>query len=71
MKKRLDKKDIAFRIFSSVCIFLSVYVFSLLREFTGDPTKKLLTDVLIIFLLVTLNTTVLILYEIIKTKADK
>ena len=33
MKKKIDKNEIAFCIFSSVCIFLSVYVFSLLRQF--------------------------------------
>lgn len=68
MKKKANKKDIAFYIFSSACIFLSVYVFALLRQLTGDPTTKMLTTVLIIFLLVVLNTTVLVLHEIIKGK---
>ena len=68
MKKKVNKKDIAFHIFSSVCIFLSVYVFALLRQLTGDPTTKMLTDILIIFLLVVLNTAVIVLYEIIKDK---
>lgn len=68
MKKKLNKKDIAFHIFSSACIFLSVYVFALLRQLTGDPTTKMLTTVLIIFLLVALNTAVLVLHEIIKGK---
>lgn len=66
MKKKANKKEIAFRIFSSVCILLSVYVFGLLRKLTGDPTTKMFTDILIIFLLVVLNTAVLVLYEIIK-----
>ena len=68
MKKKATKNDIAFHIFSSVCIFLSVYVFALLRQLTGDPTTKMLTTVLIIFLLVVLNTSVLVLHEIIKGK---
>ena len=68
MKKKINKKDIAFHIFSSVCIFLSVYVFALLGRLTGDPTTKMLTDILIIFLLVVLNTAVLVLHEIIKGK---
>ncbi len=68
MKKKTSKKDILFHIFSSLCILLSVYVFSLLRQLTGDPTTKMVTDILIIFLLVVLNTAVLILYEIIKGK---
>lgn len=68
MKKKANKKDIAFHIFSSACIFLSVYVFALLRQLTGDPTTKMLTTVLIIFLLVVLNTSVLVLHEIIKGK---
>ena len=63
MKKKVNKMDIAFNIFSSVCIFLSVYVFALLRKLTGEPTTKLLTDLLIIFLLVVLNTAVLVLHE--------
>ena len=71
MKKKTNKKDVAFRIFSSVCIFLSVYVFSTLRQFTGDPTKKMLTDILIILLLTALNTAVLGFYEIIKNKKKK
>ena len=64
--KKTTKKDTAFYIFSSACSFLSVYVFALLRQLSGDPVMKLLTDILIIFLLVTLNTTVLVLYEIVK-----
>ena len=68
MKKKVNKKDIAFHVFSSVCIFLSVYVFALLGRLTGDPTTKLLTDILVIFLLVVLNTAVLVLHEIIKGK---
>lgn len=63
---KMNKKDILFRIFSTVCILLSVYVFALLRQLTGDPTTKMFTDILIIFLLVVLNTAVLVLYEIIK-----
>ena len=68
MKKKTNKNDIAFRIFSSVCIFLSVYVFALLKQLTGEPATKMLTDILIIFLLVVLNTAVLVLYEIIQGK---
>ena len=68
MKKKVNKKDIGFRIFSIVCILLSVYVFALLRQLTGDPTTKMIADILIIFLLVVLNTAVLVLYEIIKGK---
>ena len=68
MRKKINKKDIVFHIFSSACIFLSVYVFALLRQLTGDPTIKMLTTVLIIFLLVVLNTATLVLHEIIKGK---
>ena len=68
MKKKANKKDFVFYIFSSMCIFLSVYSFALLRKFTGDPTTKMLTDVLIILLLVVLNTAVIVLHEIIKSK---
>ena len=68
MKRKANKKDIVFRIFYFVCILLSVYVFALLRQLTGDPTTKMLTDILIIFLLVVLNTAVIVLYEIIKDK---
>ncbi len=66
MKRKVDKKDIAFHIFSFACILLSVYVFALLSQLTGDPTTKMFTDVLIIFLLVVLNTAVLVLHEKIK-----
>ena len=68
MKKKVNKKDIAFHVFSSVCIFLSVCVFALLRQLTCDPTTTMLTDILIIFLIVVLNTAVLVLHEIIKGK---
>lgn len=68
MKKKVNKKDIAFGIFSHVCVLLSVYVFALLGRLTGDPPTKMLTDILIIFLLVVLNTAVIVLYEIIKGK---
>ena len=70
MNKKVNKKDIALHIFSSACIFLSVYVFALLRQLTGDPTTKMLTDILIIFLLTVLNTAVLVLHEIIKGKRN-
>jgi len=70
MKKKINKKDLAFHIFSSVCILLSVYAFELLRRLTsqlaGDPTTKMLTSILIISLLTILNTAVIVLYEIIK-----
>lgn len=68
MQKKANKKDIAFQIFSTACIILSIYVFALLRRLTGDPTTKMLTDILIIFLLVVLNTAVIVLYEIMKGK---
>ena len=68
MKQKTTKKDIAFHIFSATCILLSVYAFALLRQLTGDPTTKMFTTILIILLLVVLNTAVLILYEIIKSK---
>lgn len=68
MKKKLNKKDIIFHIFSTVCVLLSVYVFALLRQLTGAPTTKMVTDILIIFLLVVLNTAVLVLHEIINGK---
>lgn len=68
MKKKTNKKDIAFRIFSLVCIILSVYVFDSLRQFTGNPTKKMITDVIIIVLLTVLNTAVLVMHELIKKK---
>ena len=61
MKK--DKKDTAFQIFFSVCVFLSVYVYALMSKLTGDPATKLFADVLVIALLVVLNTTVLIMHE--------
>ena len=66
MKKKT--KDIAFHVFSSVCILLSVYAFALLRQLTGEPTIKMLTDILVILLLVVLNTAVLVLHEMIKDK---
>ena len=70
MKRKWNKKDIIFNIFYSICILLSVYAFELLRQLTGqltgDPTTKMFTTILIIFLLVVLNTAVLVLYEIIK-----
>ena len=66
MKKKVTKKDIAFRIFSSVCILLSVCAFELLRRLTGEPTLKMLTDILIIFLLCTLNVAVIFLYKVFK-----
>ncbi len=66
MKKKSNKKDIILLIFSFVSILLSIYVFALLRQLTGDPTTKMLTDILIIILLVGLNTAVLVLYKIIK-----
>ena len=68
MKKKTNPKDIAFHIFSSICILLSVFVLALLRQLTGEPVTKMLTDILIIFLLVVLNTAVLILYEINRDK---
>jgi len=61
MKK--GKKDTAFQIFFSVCVFLSVCVYALMSKLTGDPATKLFADVLVIALLVVLNTTVLIMHE--------
>ena len=66
MKKEMNKTDILFCIFSTVCILLSVYVFASLKQLTDNPTTKMLTDILIIFLLVVLNTAVLVLYETVK-----
>lgn len=66
MKKKPDIKDILFRIFSAVCILLSVEVFTLLRQLTGEPVTKMFTDILIILLLVVLNTAVLVLYELLR-----
>lgn len=68
MKNKPNIKDVLFRIFSAVCIFLSVYAFALLSKLTGDPTTKMFTDILIVFLLLVLNTAVVVLYEIIKNK---
>ena len=68
MKNKMNKKDIIFRIFSTACILLSVCVFELMRRLTGDPTTKMITDILIIFLLTILNTAVIVLYEFIKNK---
>lgn len=66
MKKKTSIYEIVFRTFSSFCIFLSVYAFALLSRLTGDPNTKMITDIVIIFLLVVLNTAVLVLYEMIK-----
>ena len=71
MKNKPNNNDIIFSIFSSTCILLSVCVFALLRQLTGDPTTKMFASVLIIFLLVVLNVTVLVLYEIIKGIENK
>ena len=49
--------------FFAVCVFLSVCVFGLMRRLTGEPATKLLTDLLVMFLLVVLNTAVLVLHE--------
>lgn len=64
--KKVNKKDIAFYIFHAVCVLLSVYVFGLLRQLTGDPNTKMLTTVLVILLLTVLNITVLALHDIVK-----
>ena len=66
MKKNLNKKDIVFRICSSVSIILSICVFGLLRKLAGDPTTHMITSVLVILLLTVLNIAVIVLYEIIK-----
>lgn len=57
-----------FNIFSTVCIILSVCVFSLMRQLTGDPSTKMFTDMLVIFLLVVLNTAVGVLFEYLDQK---
>lgn len=57
-----------FNIFSTVCIILSVCVFSLMKQLTGDPSTKMFTDMLVIFLLVVLNTAVGILFEYLDQK---
>lgn len=62
----MKKEDALFSCFFAVCVLLSVFSFSLLRQLTGDPVTKMFTDILIIFLLVVLNTAVLVLYETIK-----
>ena len=64
----MNKKDIAFYVFSTACILLSVCVFELQRQLTGSPGTKMLTDILIIVLLTVLNTAVIVLYEMIKRK---
>ncbi len=69
--KNVDKKEIAFRVFSGLCIFLTVVVFALLRRLDGDPTLKMLTTILVIFLLVALNTAIIFLYELYKSKNSK
>lgn len=66
MKNKINKKDLAFHIFSTACIALSVWVFSLMRQLNGEPVTKMFIDILVILLLVILNTAVLVLYEIIK-----
>ena len=71
MKKKANKKEFGFYIFSSASIFLSVYVFALLRRLGGEPITKMFTDILIILLLTVLNTAVLVLYEKAKEKDDK
>ena len=68
MRKNFNKKDFAFRIFSSVCIILSICVFELLRKLTGDPTTHMITSILVILLLTVLNITIIVLHEIIKNK---
>ena len=64
-KKRIRK--IA-EIFSHICVILSVVVFSLMRQLTGDPTTKMFTDMLVIFLLVVLNVAVMVLFEFLEQK---
>ncbi len=66
--KKIDKKELLFRIFSGISILLTVIVFELLRRLGGDPTLKMLTTILVIFLLVALNTAVILLYEAYKNK---
>lgn len=69
--KNIDKKEIGFRIFSGLCIFLTVVVFAMLRRLDGDPTFKMLTTILVIFLLTVLNVAVIFLYELYKNKNNK
>ena len=69
--KNVDKKEIAFRIFSGLCILLTVVVFAMLRRLDGDPTFKMLATILVIFLLTVLNVAVIFLYELYKNKNNK
>ena len=71
MKKKINKGDLAFRVFSSICIFLSICVFSLLRRLSGEPITKMFVDILIILLLTVLNTAILVLHEKAKEKSNQ
>ena len=55
-------------IFSLISVFLSVMVFALMRNLTGDPTTKMFTTMLVIFLLVVLNVAVMVLFEFLDQK---
>lgn len=66
--KRKKRTRIAFNIFSSLSIFLSVCVFELMRQLSGDPNTKMITSILVIFLLSVLNVAVLVLHEFLEEK---
>lgn len=70
-KKKSSRKDTVFNIFFAASCFLSVCVYVLLSKLQGDPTLKMMTSVLVIILLVTLNTTVGILHEQVKAYKEK
>lgn len=64
MKRKMDKTDWIFHIFSTICILLSVVSFALMRRLTGEPVVTMITNVLVILLLLVLNVAVVILYEL-------
>ena len=70
-KKKSSQKDTVFNIFFAASCFLSVCVYALLSKLQGDPTLKMMTSVLVIILLVTLNTAVGILHEQVKEYKEK
>lgn len=65
-KKKASRNDTLFNFFFAVSCFLSVCVYALLSKLQGDPTIKMMTSVLVMILLVTLNTAVGILHEQVK-----
>ena len=59
---------VSLTILGSITSMISVVVFSLMRQLTGDPTTKMFTDMLVIFLLVVLNVAVMVLFEFLEQK---